>query len=117
MPRRSRLTYLLAALTLVASIGVALGQQQLGNPVCEIPPNDPSCAFLYCSGSFPGDCTPDPVLQRTSICRLSGPPSGCTALTSPTPRTKTPVLKFDVRELGLHVPERHRRRWESYRKD
>lgn len=59
---------------------VVVGQQQLGNPHCELASNG-SCAFLDCLGSFPGGCTPDPVLQKDEVCK-SDVPSGCTILTS-----------------------------------
>lgn len=65
-------------LTLFGAI-VALGQIQVGTPRCEIDTNGAHpCAFVYCSGSFPPNCQPDPVTDSRQLCQ--NVPSGCILL-------------------------------------
>jgi len=56
-------------------------QQQVGTPVCEIDETGQRpCAFVYCSGTFPNNCTPDPIADRTFLCETVS--FGCN-ITSP----------------------------------
>lgn len=69
MRRRLPSLYLFASLGLALLTGVVIGQQQIGNPNCEVAP-DGSCAFLDClGGPFPAGCTPNPVLQKRAYAR------------------------------------------------
>lgn len=79
------LFYLVLGCGLFLLVGVvAVGQRTVGNPTCEVAP-DGSCAFLDClGGPFPSGCTPNPVLQRTQLCR-SQTPSGCVRTADPNP--------------------------------
>lgn len=88
MPRRSPLPYLLAALALVASIGVALGQQQLGNPVCEL---DPDGAVPICAVRATSLVAARPTRSRKQIMYVgsAGRRPGAPLYRPPTPHTKT----------------------------
>jgi hypothetical protein len=55
---RRRQAYPFVALGVLLVTGVVVARQQSrGTPVCSVDP-DGSCAFVFCSGSFPDGCTP-----------------------------------------------------------
>lgn len=58
---------------------MAIGQVQIGTPTCQLDTTGAHpCAFIFCSGSFPPNCQPDPVSDRKQLCQ--NVPAGCILL-------------------------------------